>query len=211
MKQNLILCVNIYILLESKIINGGVMKTKIILLVFTIILFVTGNTFSQTISITSVSKTQLCVGDEFTVDYVASGTFEDDNVFVVQLSYPNGDFSNFYNIGNNKSMNSGSIICKIPDNLSTNPNYKIRIMSSEPYLVGDVYENDLSVFAKIVPYFEPEKPGYLIGDEVKFKNLSSNASKFTWYFGTDTDISTFEGRNPPPIKYSTQGMKQLVL
>jgi len=187
------------------------MKIKCILLVFTINLFVTCNIFSQSITVTSVSKTQFCVGDEFTVDYTATGTFNDDNVFVVQLSYPDGNFNNFYNIGNLKTTNSGTISCKTPNDLSTNFNYKIRIISSKPYIVGTIYDNYLSIYAQVNPYFEPEKRGYLIGDEVIFLNKSSNATNFDWDFGVGASPSTFNGRTPPHVIYSNEGLKSVTL
>ncbi|MFH1051039.1 MAG: T9SS type A sorting domain-containing protein [bacterium] len=187
------------------------MKTKVILLALTIILFVSFNAFSQTITVTSVSKTQFCVGDEFTVDYIATGTFDDDNVFVVQLSYPDGDFSRFQNIGNLKTVNSGTVSCKIPEDCDSNKTYKLRIMSSKPYIVSDVFKDNLSIFRYGYPSFEISSQFSLPNLEIKITNEARYSISCYWEFGDDAVPPNYAGWNPPPVKFLTPGKKWMRL
>ncbi len=187
------------------------MRTAIFLLALISFLVFNSELSSQTITVDSISKSVFCIGDEFNVYYTATGVYNDDNVFVAQLSYPDGNFSSFYNIGNIVSTVSEIIICKIPDNATVGNQYRIRIMSSEPYFIGAENNDNIEIAPDPYPDFAYDKHVILISDSVIFSDSSKNTVDWFWNFGKDAIPLTFSGPNPPPIKYITPGRRQVKL
>lgn len=80
----------------------------------------------------SNSPGTVCAGTEFQIDYVASGTFDPGNFFVVYLSDSTGFFGqNPTPIGSIPAVNSGSITATVPSNLS-GAGYAIVLISTSP-------------------------------------------------------------------------------
>lgn len=77
-----------------------------------------------------------CVGESATVDYVASGTFNPGNIFTAQLSDPLGSFAAPTNIGSVVAQVSGSIPCTIPLAALNGTGYRVRVVSSNPSVIG---------------------------------------------------------------------------
>ena len=81
-------------------------------------------------------ETMECMPDSFNIKFTTSGKFNSNNVFKVELSNPDGNFpSSPITIGSKAGMISGDIKCEIPSDLS-NGNYKIRIISTSPSIIG---------------------------------------------------------------------------
>jgi hypothetical protein len=57
------------------------------------------------------------VGDSMVVSYTKHGTFQNGNVFTLQLSDSSGDFDNPLVLGTLNSVNSGEFKVKLPSNL----------------------------------------------------------------------------------------------
>lgn len=85
--------------------------------------------------------TLFCVGDTITIDYTAYGEFNSNNTFTLQLSDATGSFANATTLATKSSDTSGRMIGVLPNNLSSSPNYKIRIYSSSPVDTGYGYYN----------------------------------------------------------------------
>lgn len=94
----------------------------------------------------STLPTEICSGQSLQISYTKQGTFNPNNYFTAQLSNANGDFSNPINIGTVNSDNSGKIFAKIPENLKTGTNYRIRIISDSPQFTGDDNGIALSIY-----------------------------------------------------------------
>lgn len=99
---------------------------------------------NQTLSITtgSVSSPPFalssCTDTETgTVAFTSSGTFNTGNVYSVQLSNENGDFSTPTTIGTiTSTANSGNISITIPAGTAAGTGYKVRVVSSDPDVFG---------------------------------------------------------------------------
>ncbi len=91
--------------------------------------------FQPTI-ISSTNDTILCTDSFLKVSYTISGTFNSANVFSVQLSDSLGSFTNHTTIGSLTSQISDSIICYIPKFNPPGTRYKVRIVSSDPVVIG---------------------------------------------------------------------------
>jgi gliding motility-associated-like protein len=66
------------------------------------------------------------------VYFTTTSDFNPGNIVTVQLSDINGSFSNLQNIGSKTTVHSDSILITLPANISTSPNYKIRLVASSP-------------------------------------------------------------------------------
>jgi len=96
---------------------------------------------AQSITISPLTKTTYCVGDPLTVAYQASGTFEYNNSFFVQLSDSTGSFKTFNSQGRSISGN-GSITFTV-----NNPgeHYRVRVASGAPYVYSTDNGEDIIV------------------------------------------------------------------
>jgi hypothetical protein len=75
--------------------------------------------------------------DAGTIDFTSTGTFTVGNIYTAQLSDNAGNFGSPLDIGTLSSVaNTGSINVTIPYSLNTSANYKIRIISSAPNVIG---------------------------------------------------------------------------
>jgi len=84
----------------------------------------------------------LCAGGEIRMAFDPSGTYDTSNIFTVQLSDINGLFSAPLPISQVKGTKAAAAICKLPRHLASGTNYKIRVVSSNPVVIGDP-SNDL--------------------------------------------------------------------
>lgn len=88
-----------------------------------------------------------CAGGTFVIPYNSKGVFGSTNIFTVQLSDSSGNFNTPVNIGTVSSTTSGNISVSIPATTIPGNNYKIRIVSSNPYYIG----THLCLNIKILP------------------------------------------------------------
>jgi len=95
-----------------------------------------------------VSPLSYCAGDSIWVPYTDSGTFGVNNVFTIELSDANGDFSFPTIIGSLATQLSGVIPCLIPWNTPTGLYYRVRVMGSEPFTQGTENAQDIEIRAK---------------------------------------------------------------
>jgi|GEM_PF-5000008 len=90
---------------------------------------------SQTITTLSPTQTSTCAGGNIIVQYETTGTFDLLCTFTAQLSDEWGDFTNAVPIGS-VPINTGVIFGTIPSNTPFGFGYRVRVISSNPYVVG---------------------------------------------------------------------------
>jgi hypothetical protein len=96
------------------------------------------------ISISYISQTSIfCNGSIFKLLYQGDSCLN-YNKFYAQLSDENGDFGTAVFIGDTLSRFSGSIECKIPENIKGGSNYKLRVIASNPHTKS----NEVSISIK---------------------------------------------------------------
>lgn len=71
-----------------------------------------------------------------TVPFTTSGTFNNGNTFTAQLSDASGSFANPVTIGSANGTTSGNINASIDHTTVTGTGYRIRVISSNPALIG---------------------------------------------------------------------------
>lgn len=91
---------------------------------------------TEVITTNSINKTAYCVGDSMVVSYTKYGTFQNGNVFTLQLSDSSGDFNNPLVLGTLNTVNSGEFRVKLPSNLLMGVGYRVRVVGSLPNIVG---------------------------------------------------------------------------
>lgn len=104
--------------------------TSFILLLFSLPLF------SQSISTSAISPTSYCQSSAVSVPYTITGSFNGGNVFTAQLSDASGNFTSPTNIGSVNSTTAGTINATLPSSLLAGSGYRIRVVSSDPVVLG---------------------------------------------------------------------------
>ena len=84
----------------------------------------------------SVSSTSFCSESSVIVIFSASGTYTSGNVFTAQLSNAAGSFTSPVNIGTLTATMSGTISVTIPSNTASGTGYRIRVIASNPSIIG---------------------------------------------------------------------------
>jgi len=90
------------------------------------------NSCNPSINNPVVTENQHCSDDEIKIYYTVTGVFDKSNIFTVQLSNSNGNFSNPTTIGCANSFLSDTIFATL-DNITIGSGYRIRILSSNPF------------------------------------------------------------------------------
>lgn len=91
------------------------------------------------------SDSMFCVGDTFSIPYIAQGNYSFNNTFTIQLSDPLGDFTNATNIGSLQYYQSGTIKCTIPKNAMPGKGYKLRLLASDVNDTTDNYSPTIAI------------------------------------------------------------------
>ena len=108
----------------------------------------TCGTASNSIQTTLANNTGFCLGSIINVNYLVNGSINANNIYTVQLSNANGDFTNAINIGSNTSNTIvGNITGIIPKNLPAGTGYKVRVNATDPLTTGESNATAFSIHA----------------------------------------------------------------
>jgi PKD repeat protein len=158
---------------------------------------------SSNISVTSVSSTSLCPASAIDIIFSASGTYNSNNVFTAQLSYPNDSFNNPITIGTINASAGDTINGIISDTMSAGSSYKLRVIASNPAINGTEFGNNITIHPK--PNSDFTFADECLDDAVSFTNTSTVSSgsinSYLWDFN-DNGNST---QASPDHKYNNSG------
>lgn len=133
---------------------------------------------SNSIQTTLANNTGFCLGAIINVNYLVNGSINTNNVYSIQLSDANGDFSNSTTIGSTSSNTIlGNITGIIPNNLIAGNGYKVRVNASDPLTTGESNATAFSIHAL---------PSVSAGADVRICNgqyatlQASGASIYSW-------------------------------
>lgn len=106
----------------------------------------------QAITTDNVSILSWCEGasQSIDVDFTATGTYNTGNTFTAELSDATGSFATPTTIGTLNSSTSGSqtINCVVPAITPSGTNYRVRVVSSNPVLIGSDNGLDISIYTQ---------------------------------------------------------------
>ena len=100
---------------------------------------------SNTITITSVSGTSFCTGNNISVNVLISGTFSPSNVFTLQISDKFGSFLNATNLATVTGPIVSTMNATLPGTLLSGNAYRLRVISTDPLVVGTDNGSDIIV------------------------------------------------------------------
>lgn len=103
--------------------------------IFTLLILIPIFGISQTITTLAPTQTSTCAGGNIVVQYESTGTFGFPCDFSIELSDEWGDFTAPINIGS-VPLNTGVVFGTIPINTTFGFGYRVRVVSSNPYIVG---------------------------------------------------------------------------
>ncbi len=136
----------------------------------------------------AVSGTSYCGGSTINVPYTfgcTSTAFTAGNVFKAQLSDEYGNFSNPIEIGSLTGTTAGTITATLPKILLSSQNYRVRVISTSPQVIG--YTSNYFLIINL------STPG-TIGN--------SHTVPYPWELTTDGISSITEASSPIPFVYS---------
>ncbi len=170
------------------------MKKLLLILLFVFISL--SDIYSQTIKTLPLSQTEYCINDQISIPFEITGTFAPDNVYIAQLSDEKGTFNTFTKIATLKGNSSGTITSPFPQGTNTLKNYRVRIISSNPYVAGS--DNGSNI--RIKTYFGDRftKSGNVYFEVNENINLL-NIIKYT--FDTTTFVCQWNFNEGNPITY----------
>jgi hypothetical protein len=96
-----------------------------------------------TINAPTLSKTSICAGSSVDVSFATSGTFNDINQYLIELSDTSGSFAKPLLIGTTNV--TGTTTCLIPQNTVGGSKYLIRVVSSNQVVVSNPVISQVTV------------------------------------------------------------------
>jgi hypothetical protein len=96
-----------------------------------------------TINAPTLSKTSICAGSSVDVTFATSGTFNDINQYLIELSDTSGSFAKPLLIGTTNT--TGTITCLIPQNTVGGLKYLVRVVSSNQVVVSNPVISQVTV------------------------------------------------------------------
>ncbi|MBA3648829.1 MAG: fibronectin type III domain-containing protein [Chitinophagales bacterium] len=118
---------------------------KIFLLITCVCLYSFSWAALTTITTQKIKGTPLCGGEMVDVSYTVDAPAKSGNVFTAQLSDKSGKFGSPVDIGSIAGTTSGTITATIPMNTNTGSKYQIRVVSSNPSVIGTPSPNSFKI------------------------------------------------------------------
>jgi hypothetical protein len=148
-----------------------------------------------------ISGGPFCACTTMNVPFTSTGTFTSGNVYTAQLSDANGNFSNPVNIGTlTSTSNSGIIVANIPCDAIGGFDYRIRVISNTPGVIGTKNNEDITINSTANPVVRitANRTGAInAGTSVTFTASATNGGTrpvYQWQvngINTGTDASTY--------------------
>lgn len=107
---------------------------------------------NHTISTSAISATSFCTGNTISVPFASTGVYNTGNVYTAQLSDASGSFAMPITIGTvSSTSNTGSVSALIPASTPAGTGYRVRVVSSNPAIVGTDNGSGLSIDSTVNP------------------------------------------------------------
>lgn len=111
------------------------------------VILVSVSAFSLTsIRIKNIKGNPFCSGETLVVSYaIVGGLANVNNVYAVQLSDVNGNFTSPVVIGTLSATGQGEITCTLPTSNISGTGYRIRVVASSPYVESNISKNKMTI------------------------------------------------------------------
>ncbi len=139
---------------------------------------------SQTITSFEFSRNSFKPGESFTTRIFTSGKFQAGNVFRVELSNKDGDFSSLILVGSISATSDTSVTCVIPDTTPLGKNYLLRVVATNPNFVSPPNQQKIIIYFGRTYYISPNGDDSNNGSkESPFKTIQKGLD-IAWYYDT---------------------------
>ena len=98
----------------------------------------------------AISPISYCSGGTVNVPFTVLTNFYSGNIFTAELSDASGSFVSPVNIGTLTTEISGNINAVIPSNTPNGTGYRIRVVSSNPVVIGNDNGTDINIFIQTI-------------------------------------------------------------
>jgi hypothetical protein len=112
---------------------------------FSLLLIISFFHYAQTISTSAIVGSPFCQNTAVSVPYTITGVYNPGNQFTAQLSDASGSFASPTTIGSVASVTAGSIAATLPTLLTTGTQYRIRVVSTNPVIIGSDNGSNLTI------------------------------------------------------------------
>lgn len=162
---------------------------------------------ADTVTVTYVSSTLLCPGDNFKAAVNFKGLYGAANVASLELSDASGSFATPVIIGSKTSpqLPNDTINATIPIGTAASFLYQIRVSCSDPVVFSNTFTNTLTVKAA------PNSQNVMVNSNMLYVNSQSGCT-YQWYFNggimsgqTDTLVTTIGNGNYHVVITGTNG------
>ncbi len=167
------------------------------------------NDFSK-IRISNISSDIFCSNMSFNIEYEAdkSINFTSNNKFIAELSDANGSFNNdTREIGFVQSQTNGTITAQIPANINFGTGYRIRIVSTEPKIIGIDNMKGLTILEKTIPKIQGEI-NVCSGKEYIYSVGENPGFDFNWII-SGGNIVDYKSNNKVVVKWDANSKGSL--
>ncbi len=135
----------------------------------------------SSISLQNPSILSYCAGDAISASYTKSGTFNSGNSFILQLSDASGSFISPVNIATINGINSGTFNTTIPALTPNGTHYRLRVISTNPAIIGTSNSSDLTISAVPGQAAKPSGSITLCQDATNTNYTTTGATNATGY------------------------------
>lgn len=153
---------------------------------------------------------EYCAGLEIEVRYEVDQTFANDNFFIAQLSDNSGKFTNPVEIGRINSTTSGIISARIPPNSLSGILYRVRVISTNPFIIGADNRKNLRIFRRLNPSISG--PASACSGNVKtYSSEVKPGVESHWSISNGEFVSIDDSNMVVSVKWLAEGIGRLKL
>lgn len=160
--------------------------------------------------ISTYAEGEYCSGSEIDIRYEVDQTFADDNFFIAQLSDYSGKFTNPIEIGRINSTTSGIINSRIPPNSPSGVLYRVRVISTNPRIIGADNRKNLKIFRGLNPSISGPASA-CSGDLKTYSSQVKPGVESFWSVSNGEIVSIDDTNMVVKVKWLSEGIGRLKL
>lgn len=153
---------------------------------------------------------EFCTGNQIPVHFEVTQQFADDNYFIAQLSDKSGKFDSPVELGRIQSRTSGTIIGVIPNNIQTSILYRVRVVSTNPSMIGSDNRKNIKVYRGLNPTISG-KGAVCAGEVERYSTPIKPGVMNIWSINNGEIISINDSTMTVEVKWNQEGKGVLYL